>query len=288
MLGAFGPHLAVLAHFFETPWRTPRRELKPADQAWLLSSAAFALTALGRLSDSVEPRRAGLEARHCQRRLARTLRETAANLTDTLLTLGRVAEAVDVAEQAVTHADRSGDEEQREYQPHGPRSRPHRRRRFRPRRRAVRRGGGDQGKTRPDDAQLYSLQGYQYGDLILARGDAAQALERGRYQLGIAERYLGQGLGLHDIGFGHLLIGRAQDALGDAEAASSLDAAVAGLRKSGMTDYLPQALLARAAHRRRRAASGETDLIERHPRRSRRGGGHRRRGDAALPHGPGA
>ena len=58
------------------------------------------------------------------------------------------------------------------------------------------------------------------------------------------------------------MIGRARDALGDGEATASLDDAVAGFRKSGHTDYLPQALLARASHRRRRAAAGETDLIE--------------------------
>ena len=107
-----------------------------------------------------------------------------------------------------------------------------------------------------------SLRGYRYGDLILARGDVAQALARGRYQLDIAERYLGQGMGLHDVGYAHLLIGRSQDALGGAEAAASLDAAITGLRKAGRTDDLPLALLARVAHRRRRTAAGETGLIE--------------------------
>ena len=250
-----------MAHFFETPWRTPRRDLKPATQAWLLSGAAFALTALGRLSDSVEPRRAGLEM-HVAQQDWREAANDGGELADTLLTLGRASEAVDVAGQAITHADRSGDEAKRQ----------------------SRRGSlatalsavGDLGraaalfgeaeeikaKNEPDEPQLISLRGYRYGDLILACGDAAQALERGRYQIGIAERYLGKGMSLHDIGFGHLLIGRAQDVLGDAEAPCSLDAAVAGLRKSGRTDFLPQALLARAAHRRRRAASGETDLIE--------------------------
>jgi hypothetical protein len=113
-LGAFGPQLAVAANFFDPPWRAPRRDLTPSDQAWLLASAAFALTALGRLSDSVEPRRAGLEARIAQGDW-KNAAAAGGELTDTLLTLGRVAEAVPVAEAAVTHADRSADEAQREF-----------------------------------------------------------------------------------------------------------------------------------------------------------------------------
>jgi len=77
-----------------------------------------------------------------------------------------------------------------------------------------------------------------------------------------AQDFLGRGLGLVDIGFGWLLIGRAQDALDDAEAAGSLDAAVEGLRKAGQEQFVPQALLARAAHRRKRVAAGETALLE--------------------------
>ena len=49
-LGAFGPELAAFTHFFEVPWRTPLRELKASDRAWLLGCTAFALQALGRLS----------------------------------------------------------------------------------------------------------------------------------------------------------------------------------------------------------------------------------------------
>ena len=168
---------------------------------------------------------------------------------------------MEVAGQAVTHADRSGDEVLHEF--------------GRTYLAAALTAAGDfrraaalfteaeaiHAKQQNEMPRLYAMQGYRYGDLILARGDTAQALERGRYQLELARRYLGHGGALHDIGFGHLLIGRAQDALGD-EAATSLDAAVAGFRKAGRTDHLPQALLARAAHRRHRAAAGETDLIE--------------------------
>ena len=71
--------------------------------------AAFALTALGRLSDSSRAttgwsRNAGLRNKHWG-----NAARTGGALTDTLLMLGRVAEAADVAEQAVAYADRSGD-----------------------------------------------------------------------------------------------------------------------------------------------------------------------------------
>jgi hypothetical protein len=63
-------------------------------------------------------------------------------------------------------------------------------------------------------------------------------------------------------GFAHLLLGRAQDACGKTQAASSLDAAVADLRKSGRNDVLPLAFIARVANKRRRAAAGEPGLLE--------------------------
>ena len=253
--GVIGPHLAVMASFFEVSWQTPRHDLSPGCQSWLLSAAALGLTSLGRVSDSVEPHRAGLEADVAGADWGNAA-ISGALLADTLLELGRVDAALSVARQAVEHADLSGVKHHLCA------------RRASLGQALVTSGQLDLAIGTFADAeefnaeQLVSIQGYLYGAIILERGEAAQALERGRYQLGIAERYLGQGMGLHNIGFGRLLIGRAQDALGDAEAASSLDAAVTGLRKSGMNQYLPLALLARAAHRRRRAAAGETDLIE--------------------------
>ncbi|MEL6741763.1 MAG: hypothetical protein AAFP26_14000, partial [Planctomycetota bacterium] len=255
--GAFGQQLNLVAQFFAEPWTTPRDDLTPGDRAWLLSSAAFCMTALGRLSDSVEPRRAGLEMRIAQEKWPNAA-IAGGELAGTLLTLGRVDEAVETAEAAVRHADHSRDDEQPEL------------RRSDLAAALTAAGNLDRAAALFAEAeaidqnapQLYSLRGYQYGDLLLARGAAAEALDRGRYQLDLAERFLGQGLGLDDIGFGHLLIGRAQDALGDADASGSLDDAVAGLRKSGLSQFVPAALLARAAHLRVRAAAGEAGLIE--------------------------
>jgi tetratricopeptide (TPR) repeat protein len=265
-LGAFGPELAAFFHFFEVPWGKPLRELEAGARVWLLGCTAFALQALGRLSDSIEPRRASLVAAVAQEGW-RSAARSGGNLTHTLLTLGRIAEAVPVAEQAIVYADRSGDQAQRQSR--------------RSNLAAVHAAAGnldiaaalfaqaEEIKKRqfPNELQLISVHGYQYGYLLLSRGDAAAVLARARSQLQLAERDLNRDMGLERIsleriGFAHLLMARTQDSLGDAQAEASFNAAVANLRKSGRTDLLPLALLARAAHWRGRTKAGDTRSIQ--------------------------
>ena len=62
-LGAFGADLGAVACFFEPPWSRVAPALTEADQAWLLNEAAFRLRALGRLTEALEPMRAGLRMR---------------------------------------------------------------------------------------------------------------------------------------------------------------------------------------------------------------------------------
>lgn len=106
-LGAFGSDLGAVACFFESPWRRVSAALNEADQAWLLGEAAFRLRALGRLTEALEPMRAGLEMSIKQENWKQAAR-SASNLSELELTLGEVARAVGDAEQAVTFADRSG------------------------------------------------------------------------------------------------------------------------------------------------------------------------------------
>ena len=60
-LGAFGSDLGAVACFFEPPWSRVSRALTEAAQAWLLNEAAYSLRALGRMTEALEPMRAGLE-----------------------------------------------------------------------------------------------------------------------------------------------------------------------------------------------------------------------------------
>jgi hypothetical protein len=108
MLGAFGADLGAVAWFFAEPWRRPEPSLTEGDRAWLLSVAAFHVRALGRLSEALEPMRAGMEMY-----LAQDNWEYAAivanNLSELELTLGDIVAAVADATQSVEYADRSED-----------------------------------------------------------------------------------------------------------------------------------------------------------------------------------
>jgi tetratricopeptide (TPR) repeat protein len=111
-LGAIGADLAAVAAFFDEPWRQVSPNLTEADQAWLLNQAAFRLRALGRLTEALQPMRAGLEMLVQQKSWKEAAISTN-NLSELELKLGRLPHAVTDARQSITHADQSGDAFQR-------------------------------------------------------------------------------------------------------------------------------------------------------------------------------
>lgn len=280
-LGAFGANLGALACFFEEPWQRVFPVLSEADQAWLLNEAAFSLRALGRLTEALEPMRAGLDgAVHLEDWKQAATR--VGNLSGLELTLGRVAAAVQDGEQGVEFADRSGESDWQNYirsrttladALHQQGERELALARFR----EAETMQADRGPKYP--ALLCSLQGFRYCDLLLApaertawqrqlapsslegkdRGeeiDTCYAVEqRAAQTLKIVEPYNW----LFDIALDHLTLGRAdllravldnsafctpQSAL--AQAAKELAAAVDGLRAAGQQDDMPRGLIARA------------------------------------------
>ncbi len=137
-----------------------------------------------------------------------------------------------------------------------------------------------QAEQQPSYPRLYSLQGYQYCDLLLGRpgpgawsgldrvavedGDVGRLREacedvrvRAEQTLEWAEQLLGlldvavDNLSLGRAHFGSTLCGEGAGEGGSAETAKvHLDRAVEGLRASGYENWVPWALLARAAFRR--------------------------------------
>jgi tetratricopeptide (TPR) repeat protein len=107
-LGAIGADLAAVAPFFDEAWSRVSSNLGQAEQAWLLNQAAFYLRALGRLTDALQPMRAGLEMR-IQQENWNEAASSANNLSGLELTLGRLSDAVADGRRAITYSDQSGD-----------------------------------------------------------------------------------------------------------------------------------------------------------------------------------
>ena len=107
-LGAIGADLSAVAAFFDEPWSRVSANLSEAGQGWLLNYAAYSLRALGRLTEALQPMRAGLETSLRQKHW-KNASISAGNLSDLEVTIGRLTEAVADARQSIIHADQSGD-----------------------------------------------------------------------------------------------------------------------------------------------------------------------------------
>ncbi|GDY19195.1 hypothetical protein LBMAG56_05400 [Verrucomicrobiota bacterium] len=194
-LGAFGSDLGAVACFFETPWSRVSLALKESTQAVALNAAATRLRALGRLTEALEPMRAGLEMR-IKQEVWKSAAIIASNLSELELTLGEVAGAVGDAEQSVTYADRSGDASQRMINRTTHADALHQAGRRAEAEARFREAEQMQAERQPAYPLLYSLQGFQYCDLLLTEAERAawqlclefrlQAAGRGTIQSGSA------------------------------------------------------------------------------------------------------
>jgi tetratricopeptide (TPR) repeat protein len=272
-LGAFGLELTALAGFFDRPWSQPSTRLSPAWRAFVLGAAGFHLSALGRLEEATEPIQASLKIR-----IARQDWDNAAiltgNLSELTLTQGKVPGAVELGEQSIELADRSGAPFKRLSTRVTWADALHQAGRWDESAAAFRAAEAIQEKSQPRRPRLYALQGFQYCDLLLdgaeqengsgldgpgPRPEEAERIRQTcRMVLERAQEALVHGntwYSLADIAMDHLALGRAHLALaltedrtaGLAQAAEHLDQAVEGLRQAGHEEFLSRGLLARAA-----------------------------------------
>ena len=107
-LGAFGMDLSLLSNFFESPRTVPIVSLSPVNQTWVTFSTAYALRALGRLGDAVDPARVSADDA-VKRNDWRNASVGYSNLSVLHLRLGNLLQAIEIARRALDLADRSGD-----------------------------------------------------------------------------------------------------------------------------------------------------------------------------------
>ncbi len=171
-LGAFGSELAAVSCFFESPWIRVSPALTAADQAWLLNQAATGLRALGRLTEAVEPMRAGMEMK-ASTEYWKNAAAGASNLSELEVTLGEVSQAERDAAQSVTYADRSGDAFQRSTKRTTHADALHQAGRRAEAVALFREAEQMQAERQPDYPLLYSLPGFRYCDLLLTEAERA-------------------------------------------------------------------------------------------------------------------
>ena len=253
-LGAFGADLAALSHFFEKPWSQPAEDLPDDIKAVVLSWSAFGLRAVGRLQEAIQPMKAGLELGIKQKDWKACARR-ANNLSELLLTLGEVSQAAEVARQSVTHADYSGDDFLKEAVRTALADVLHQSGQLKEAEKWFREAEEMQKQRRPEYPYLYSLQGFQFCDLLLGKekGTVREVRERAENALEIANR----NKWLLEIALDNLTLGRAgmmqamEEVTDFTRAAEHLDLAVSGLREAGQQWFLVPGLLARAECYRR-------------------------------------
>lgn len=172
-LGAVGSNLGALASFFDSPWGSVSSSLTKEERGFLFGAVAYHLHALGRLTEALEPMRAGLKSRVEEEEYWAGAAIETNNLSELELTLGEVAGAVADAEHSVTYADRSGDVGMRILMRTTHADALHHAGRRAEAEKRFRESEQMQTKDQPAYPVLYSLQGFQYCDLLLHRPERA-------------------------------------------------------------------------------------------------------------------
>jgi len=284
VLGAVSAELNAVASFFERAWDRPLGELTSQERTYVLNEAAYDLHALGRLLEAVQPSRASIDGAVKNEEWA-SAAISAGNLCELVLSLGDVDEGLAIAAQAAGFAERSTDDIQRLLRGTDHGHALHQAGRWEESLVAFRESEKLQVELTPSDPWLYSLQGYQYCDLLLALAEPAngslleqvgeayrvaclEVVERAEHSIA---SFRPGAVELLMIALDHLSLARAHLGLqlttspdsGDFDRAEDhIDECIGGLRQAGRQDYLASAFIARATVRRiRRGFKAATDSL---------------------------
>ena len=287
-LGVTAANLSVVAAFFDATWSRVTQKLPADDRAWLMNDCASSLRNLGRLTEALQPMRSALamavELKHWVNAAI-----SANSLSELEITLARLSEAVTNAGLSITYAEQSDDGfwqmvsrtvlADALYQ-----SGQHAK-------------AGDlfaeaermQEEMQPQFNLLFSVQGFQYCDWLLAPAEKAgwqhmldQPLCNSNHQLAddltkierrirktkviaVRNKWL-LDIALDDLTLARVELIRAMRETGPTSPQSELNlphvaAAVNGLRAAGTTHIMPLGLLTAALYHFFR---GEPTLTQRH------------------------
>jgi tetratricopeptide (TPR) repeat protein len=266
-LGAFSSSLASHAWFFDRPYDIPSPILSPASQASVLGESAFFMRAQGRVSEALPLLREAV-ARFERENAPKPAALNAINVSETELVLGQITDAIASARKSVVLADQpdlsatipilrapdlSAMVGARGTLAH-----------------ALHAAGRLEDATgwfaqaermllsrQSQSRWLSSLSGYQFCDLLLAKGEGVEVGQRATWALTIAERagyVLDIGLDTLTLARANLLLALHESGAGAEAAAArakeSFETAVSKLRAVGELQFVPAGHLARAAFRR--------------------------------------
>jgi len=303
-LGAFASDLGAVACFFERPWSHLTPTLSEAVQAWLLHQASFRLRALGRLSEALEPIRAGLATRVTQEDWKEAAR-SASSLSELELTLGHIdgdgsTSAVRSATQSMVYAERSKDTSLLFLNRTTHADALHQANRRIEALHLFQEAEAQQAEDQPEFPLLYSIQGFQYADLLLSEAERAawrtgwhrrKPIQRCEALSDVKQRatrtlewmQADSMAPLLTLALHHLTLGRTRlyttvlqaitlspDSpawVEDVRITNEIQQAVDGLRRAGNQQFIPLTLLTRAWLRRLQGNatgfdSAQTDLDE--------------------------
>ncbi len=243
-LGLYAQDLAAISGFFPEGWESPvQSSLSEADQGWLLGETSFCLMSLGRMQEAVAPRRA-------RTKIAEKLEDwnnasnSAESLVNLLVFTRGLEEALEVAEKGIEWADKTDGRHRQVISRSKSGQTYFHLGNLEASLEAFKEAEKIQSEHYKDSPRLRTLAGVDYCSLLLEKGEAEEALDRGGYGLEISAR----NNWLMQMAMDHLTLGRSLEALGKKEEAKKeLDLAVDGMRRAGKVQYMPIVLLNRAA-----------------------------------------
>jgi len=247
-LGAYGSDLAIISGFI-TQLKQPVNELKEIDKGLILSIAGFALRALGRIKEAVQPFQAARD--YAQGDLINSANATL-NLSELYLCIGDLASAFNYALKSVEFSDKIsnpiyrylrifsraylGDTLHQTWDISKAKSH-------------FRIAEQIQRKLEPEHPFLYSMPGFQYCDLLLSMGRYKDVQRRATKAIEIAKRLewpLDTALDHLSLGRSYLIQAQQEGKSDFTQASNYLNKAVEYLRKAETQHYLPRGYIARA------------------------------------------